>query len=254
MTTSFDRDWRRIKELVEVLAGERGDSARPDRAVRLRELESLIGTMGTGSGGGGGGGGTSGVQSIAQGQGISVDATNPKIPKISADVVEAPDDGKLYVRSNKGWVEVSLPPPPVAHKYWRLYIMETQSPDSFFCNLAELELRASISGPNLALGGAASANSEIAATPASATIDGSAATFWSTATGSIKPAWLAVNMTAAAVIRAVSLVAADNASRALRTPRDFAIQWSDNGTQWTTATVVTGQTAWQPGERRVFTF
>lgn len=43
MTTSFDRDWRRIKELVEVLAGERGEQSKSQRAVRLGELQGLVG-------------------------------------------------------------------------------------------------------------------------------------------------------------------------------------------------------------------
>ncbi len=53
--TINDLDFRRLKEKVEILAGDRGAAGKPDRAVRLKELGTSSGSA-TASGGGSGGG------------------------------------------------------------------------------------------------------------------------------------------------------------------------------------------------------
>lgn len=54
--------------------------------------------------------------------------------------------------------------------------------------------------------------------------------------------------------RAVDQVAltGQNQSNQTASPRDFTVQWSDDGTNWTTVLTVTNQTGWTTSERRVF--
>lgn len=100
MSTALDRDLRRIKETVEILSGERGAADKPRRAVRFEDLQGL-------SLGGGGDSKPSvtkvsqlendagfvntdqarqaaPIQSLQPGDGIEIDATDPKNPKIKA--------------------------------------------------------------------------------------------------------------------------------------------------------------------------
>lgn len=140
-----------------------------------------------------------------------------------------------------------------AAAYWRIYVLETSTTDTFFCAIAGVTLRESAAGANLAVGGTASALTASSGLPASNAFDGNASTFWSTADAA-KPSWLAYQMPAASSIRSVSIQAGDTAARAARAPKDFAIQYSTDGASWTTAYVFNGETGWALGETRVFNF
>lgn len=97
MSTSFDRDWRRIKEQVEILAGERGATGRPERAVRLREIAGISAGSGNsitkvsqlendkGYVNAAGAAAAAPIQDVIEGVGISIDDSDPKRPVISAN-------------------------------------------------------------------------------------------------------------------------------------------------------------------------
>lgn len=101
MTTSNDRQWREIIEKVGILVGDRGADGRPDRAVRLRELQALISSAGTGGGTGGltkvsqlesdvgyvtgsQAAAAAPIHSIQPGTNVTIDDSDPKNPVINA--------------------------------------------------------------------------------------------------------------------------------------------------------------------------
>ncbi len=101
MTTSNDRQWRELIEKVGILVGDRGADGRPDRAVRLKEIQGLINSAGTGGGGGGAtklsqlendvgfvnadqAASAAPIQSLQPGTGVTIDDTDPRNPIINA--------------------------------------------------------------------------------------------------------------------------------------------------------------------------
>jgi hypothetical protein len=143
---------------------------------------------------------------------------------------------------------------PGGHAYWRLFITATNSTDGFFCNIAEINFKESAGGANEATGGTATAGSDFGgANVPSAAFDGNAATFWSTA-GSTNPDWIAYQMVFAKDIAYATIQAGSTAGRAARAPKDFQVQYSDDGSSWTTDHTITGQVAWGIGEIRAFSW
>jgi hypothetical protein len=75
--------------------------------------------------------------------------------------------------------------------------------------------------------------------------------FWRTASGASRvPTWLMAQLHAAEAVTRFELSAAqaDNA----RMPRDFQLEWSDNGSTWTVAASFTNQAGWTALETRSF--
>lgn len=74
---------------------------------------------------------------------------------------------------------------------------------------------------------------------------------WRTFSGQATPSWIQVRFDDVVEIDDFRVRAwASNPNRA---PMDFTLQYSDNGSTWTTAITVTGQTAWTANESRTFT-
>jgi hypothetical protein len=80
-------------------------------------------------------------------------------------------------------------------------------------------------------------------------VSSSTAEEWATAQGSMAGAWLAVQLIAA---YDVTQFAITGASTYTRSPVGFDLQYSDDGTTWTTLQSYTGQ-AWTNSQRKVFT-
>ena len=98
MSTTFEREFRRIKEQVEILTGDRGGSGKPERAVRLKELGERQASSGTGQAitkvsqlendkgyvTAGGAAAAAPIQEVRPGTNVSIDNTDPKRPIINA--------------------------------------------------------------------------------------------------------------------------------------------------------------------------
>jgi hypothetical protein len=143
----------------------------------------------------------------------------------------------------------------MAHRYWRIYITATRYTDSWFATLAEVELRGTVGGSDLATGGTAAASSEDTGGGgryASNAFDNSASTLWVSLSGVAGPAWISYDLGTAQNVAQVLLQAGDTSTRAERAPRTFDIQYSDNGSSWTTASSVVDEAAWSAGESRTF--
>lgn len=144
-----------------------------------------------------------------------------------------------------------------SHRYWRIYITETRTGDQWWATLAEIDLRGSSGGADIASGGTASASSYDLGgggrVPANA-FDNSASTLWVSLVDELGPQWIAYDLGSSQNVAEVMLQSGDTSGRAARAPRDFEVQWSDDGSSWTTIHEVDEEAAWSTGETRVYTF
>lgn len=137
-----------------------------------------------------------------------------------------------------------------AHRYWRLYVTAVDGSTSY-ASVCEFRLFADATGgTNLAIGKTASQSGDGAVGGASAAIDGNTG---SEAGSSFSlPWWLAVDLGAggAAEIKRVEI----GAQRVVpnRSPKDFKIQWSDDGTNWTDQASFSSVTGWTEYQIREF--
>ena len=139
----------------------------------------------------------------------------------------------------------------LGHRYWRISVSAPAGSTSYI-GFTEIELRGTSGGPDLmsaqTVNGAASASSEInASNGAWMAADGRMTYGWLSESAS--PAWWKYDFgsplnagPAIADVKQVAIYGSYNAPNASH--KDFQIQWSDDGSAWTTVLSVTGQTGW----------
>lgn len=193
---------------------------------------------------------------------------------------------RAYLGSTLVW-EADGGTPPTGYRYHRLRFLGNNGRSTL--NIADVQLRESAGGANVATGGtptassvfettipssfpasnafdsdvntywstlpisALNASSNFSGFPASNAVDGDPSTFWATATG-VTAAQLTYDAGASVIgpdITKYQITArADAADGA---PKDWTLEYSDNGGTWTVADTVTGETGWANGETREFT-
>lgn len=137
-----------------------------------------------------------------------------------------------------------------AHEYWRIYV--TEGVASTNTSIAEVEMRATTGGADQCTGGTATANEELGVDyTAAKAFDNDNATIWHTST-SVLPNWIAYQFASPVEVEEVAITSRNEANSSTA-PEDFSIQYSDDGTNWTTYWSVTGQIGWSANEQRVFT-
>lgn len=120
-----------------------------------------------------------------------------------------------------------------AHRYWRIYI--TASDGGTYVSLAEVELRSSIGGADLIGSGSVSASYSNPSYPVSNSIDNNASTFWTTYTQT-PPQWWKYDFGEGNAYDIVEVALTPRGGAYYHeSPRNFTIDYSDNGTDWTTA-------------------
>ncbi|CAK1277484.1 F5/8 type C domain [Burkholderia pseudomallei] len=135
-----------------------------------------------------------------------------------------------------------------AHTYWRLSINYTAG--GAVAAIAEFSLHTSIGGGQAASGGTPSASSVFSTDTASLAFDGSASTFWASAASGVN-SWLQYQF-ASAVDIVEYAITARNDSFYNQAPESWYLQYSDDGSTWTTAdTVYYNQ--WTQGSTATFT-
>ena len=137
-----------------------------------------------------------------------------------------------------------------AHAYWRINITAIQSPGPYFTEVCELQFREEAGTPQQATGGSPVFSSQYATSgnlSASAAFDGNAtSTNWLTP-GASGPAYIGYHFATSKDIKEVALTACntgDPNSRSWYAPKNFTIDFSDDGSAWTTIATVTNQTNW----------
>jgi hypothetical protein len=137
-----------------------------------------------------------------------------------------------------------------AHRYWRIQITAVTGTD--YVNFSTLELYSSVYGANIASGGTASASSTLSSFTPDLLFDGDPLTFWHSATSGSLPEWVAYDFGAGNEKEIVSIGIRVRDGNVNRAPRSFDVQWSDDGSSWTTAWSVSGASAWSDQEFRAF--
>ena len=130
-----------------------------------------------------------------------------------------------------------------AHVYWRLNVAEANGGATL--TIAEIELRTSVGGANVATGGTATAASGTAANA----FDANNATNWALSSGTI--GWIQYQFGSAQDIVEHAITAPS--ATMTNAPNRWTLQWSDDGSNWTSLAIVGGQTGWGSNEKRVFT-
>jgi len=139
------------------------------------------------------------------------------------------------------------------HVHWRVHMTETNSIDSWFASMNEVEFQNNATRI-ATTGGVASASSDQGATdprqPALA-FDSNTTSLWSTLSGVGGPAWIAYTFSSAVDVTGLRMVTGGSAGRVARAPEAFSVQWSDDGTNWTTLEAFTAS-GWVDGQYQTF--
>jgi hypothetical protein len=131
-----------------------------------------------------------------------------------------------------------------AHAYWRLYVSANNGDG--YVNFSEIEMMAVAGGADQCAGGAAFGDGSTYDSPDNAFDNNIAVSHVSAGV----PSWVGYHFASAVDIVEVSLVAVRLETS--RAPKDFLIQWSDDGSAWTTTTTIVNQTDWAIEEKRVY--
>ena len=140
------------------------------------------------------------------------------------------------------------------HVFWRVHITSSAASGYDFSGIAEVEMRATVGGADQCSGGTAISDSQFDTSTYAQTnaFDNNSATRW-TSTDTAFPHWIRYQFASAVSVAQLSLQAPHITGEAPNSPRDFTLQWSDDGSAWTTVLTVTGQPAWAASEIRLFT-
>ena len=126
-----------------------------------------------------------------------------------------------------------------AHQYWRVNITAANS----FCAVGEIEMAAVAGGADQCVGGVATASGSYGSDPSlfgpAKAFDNDLTSAWISSVSS--SGWIAYQFLAPVSVHEVRIAPR---SSPLQSPRDFTIEWSDDGVAWTVAATYTGRTSW----------
>lgn len=135
-----------------------------------------------------------------------------------------------------------------AHRYWRIYI--TANNGDAYTAISEIEFRATAGGTDLTWPAMTTAQSSAysgwGADRAVNNNTGAASNSWVTDGGS-PPHWASFDF--ASGVSPVELVIYGEPGQANRSPKDFLVQYSDDGTSWATLVAITGAIGWTDSAR-----
>ena len=129
----------------------------------------------------------------------------------------------------------------MAHIYWRIYI--TGSVGGEYVDIVEIEMRATVGGANQCAGGVASASSTYITSSAAEAFDGDIENEWGS-DGPL-PDWIKYQFPSAVDVSEIAIYG--DGSGIAQPPTDFALQFSDDDSGWTTAVNWSGVTWPTPG-------
>lgn len=135
-----------------------------------------------------------------------------------------------------------------AHSYWRINVSANNG-DTSFLAIAEMEMRASVGGADQCTGGSASASASDGTSPPSNAFDNDATTRWSTPSGTLT-GWLAYQFASPVSVLEYTIQA--HPTTPARSPKNWAIEYSDNGVDWVSLISIENQAGWTGGEIRTF--
>ncbi len=131
------------------------------------------------------------------------------------------------------------------HRYWRINITAANA----YAALSEMEMSATAGGPNLCVGGAAIASGIFAAGYEAAFAFNGSFTDPSWASATASSGWIGYDFGLPMPVAEVRIASRYTYSQS---PNTFSIQYSDDGTSWTTTTSYSGQTSWPTAAFKTF--
>jgi hypothetical protein len=151
----------------------------------------------------------------------------------------------------EGEPEVPVVDLPDPYEFWRIYITANDG-DASFTQIQELEVYADEARLDLVKDATLTASSFFGSLGAANVKDQSYAESapWVSASGQATPSWIRMQFPAPVSITEIQL-RQPTGSRT-RAPKDFEVQYSADGVNFTTLWAVTGQTAWGDREARYF--
>jgi hypothetical protein len=139
-------------------------------------------------------------------------------------------------------------PSGTAHTYWRINVTANAG-DTNYLAIAEVEMRATVGGADECSGGTATASSSSAGFEADKAFDNDAATRWSTPTPGMTTGWLQYQFASPVDVTEYTIQA--HPSTPARSPKNWTLEYSDDGTDWTVTDTRTNEANWADGETRV---
>lgn len=136
-----------------------------------------------------------------------------------------------------------------AHTYWRLNV-SANAGDVNFLAIAEIEMRATVGGADECTGGTPSASASDGSAPASNAFDNNATTRWSTPSGTLT-GWIRYQFASPVDVAQYTIQA--HPTTPLRSPMDWALEYSDDGTTWVPVETRQGISSWTNGEIKSYT-
>lgn len=137
-----------------------------------------------------------------------------------------------------------------AHRYWRVRFTPVSGNQG---SCAELQLRTSVGGPNVATGGVASASTVNAALVAANAFDGNPATHWQSSNAVQDPRFLKYDFGAGTPQDIYEMAWTASATLAVaQNPGTLWLEWSDDDVIWTERLSATGIPAWTAGLTRTW--
>lgn len=137
-----------------------------------------------------------------------------------------------------------------AHSYWRINVTANDG-DTSFLAIAEVEMRATVGGADQCAGGTASASATSAGFEADKAFDNDNTTRWSPPSGTLT-GWLRYQFAAPVDVVEFTIRSHPTSGEGDRSPRDFTLEWSDDGSAWTVAKSFAEVTGWAAAETRTF--
>ena len=137
-----------------------------------------------------------------------------------------------------------------AHRYWRVRFTPVSGNQG---SCAELQLRTSVGGPNVATGGVASASTVNGALVAANAFDGNPATHWQSSNAVQDPRFLKYDFGAGTPQDIYEMAWTASATLAVaQNPGTLWLEWSDDDVNWTEALSATAIPAWTAGLTRTW--
>ena len=135
------------------------------------------------------------------------------------------------------------------HRYWRVYITESNSGPDNFIRLYEVELRGSVGGADQCNGGTASA-SHNTSTAYKLFNNNEAGDYWING-GPSAPCWFQYDFGYGNAVSVAELRILNGSSNT-QSPKAFSLQWSDDGSNFITTSSWLNITGWIGGVEKLF--
>lgn len=136
------------------------------------------------------------------------------------------------------------------YRYWRIYV-QTNGGSNNIC-ICEIELRGSVGGSDLTTPStpATASSSEFGYGPEKMIDNNNITTSWYTSAGAIADQWARFDMVSAVYVAQVTIMPTASAYSAA--PKDFKIQGSNDGTNFTDVKAFTNVTGWAYNTLKTF--